>query len=133
MPIAPYRHNLKTASGEPVFIIKSPRPVTRVLLGVKFYMGEGRTRYEEKAMRFDEEFGYTVILPEGHPGWTLASPPPTYRGVNAYEPEGPYLVDNTDVDEETEIVVAGESEDVEEQYDFVASAPPKRGRRGGVK
>ncbi|MEM4218068.1 MAG: hypothetical protein QXZ09_08600 [Candidatus Methanomethylicaceae archaeon] len=127
MPIAPYRHNLKTQSGEPVFIVKSPRPVTRTLLGVKFYMGEGRTRYEEKAMRFDEEFGYTIILPEGHPGWTLASPTPTYRGVNVYEPDGPYSVDNTDVDEEIEVVVSGDDSSVEEPYDLV---PPKRGRKG---
>lgn len=68
MPILKARHNLE---GE-VFVIKMHTKITRKFLGVHFVDGQGVTKFEERAKRFDEEFGYDVQLPKGHKGWVKA-------------------------------------------------------------
>lgn len=73
MPIAPYTHNLKTADGKPLFVVRMKNPIHARRLNLEFYNGEGRTEYEAKAKRLDEEFGYLVVLPKGHKGWKLAT------------------------------------------------------------
>jgi len=72
MPIAKYRHKLKTSSGKDVFLVRTKLPVNRKLLGRTFIDGETHTTNEELARRFCEEFDYTVVLPEGHKGLQLA-------------------------------------------------------------
>ena len=91
MPIASYRHNLPKASdGSDWIIIRTPRPVSRIIENVRFTEGEGRTKYVGKAKMFDEVMGYLCILPVGHPGWTLvkhgnSSEPEQYEWENSYE------------------------------------------------
>lgn len=111
MPIADRRHNLKTASGEDFFIVRSPRPITRKLLQVQFIDGEGRTKYPEKAKRFDEEFGYEVMLPVGYRKWKLADPPGIVRGKEQWEDSFAGWQDTTDIE-------GGSMLDKEEIEDF---------------
>lgn len=90
--IATYVHNETGKNGEPVFIIQTRLPKTRKFLGVPFLEGEGRTKFAEKAKRFDEEFGYTVILPKGFKPWTLAGPAPVAH-ASEYETENVRVLD----------------------------------------
>lgn len=71
MPVLDGRHELKTRDGKPIFVIRTPNPITRTLLGVRFIDGEGYTQFESKAKRFIEDFGYDCILPKGHKGINL--------------------------------------------------------------
>lgn len=71
MSIAKTRHDRVRLDGKPMFIIKSPVPLTRKFMGVPFTNGVGKTQYHEKAKRFDEEFGYEVQLPKGYNVWKL--------------------------------------------------------------
>lgn len=92
MPIANYRHKLKTSSGKEVFLVRTPLPVNRKLLGRTFIDGETHTTNEELAKRFAEEFGYTVVLPEGHKGIKLAKSREVVTGTN-YGKEDGFLLD----------------------------------------
>ena len=74
MPIAKKRHNLKAKDGvSNVFIIRDKTGQTRKLAGVSFLEGEGVTRHAPKALWFDEQMDYEVVLPRGYPAWELAS------------------------------------------------------------
>lgn len=99
MPVANYRHDLKTASGKPVFIIRTPVRITRRMLGKQFVEGECTTTNEQLAMRFAEEFGYEVILPKGHKGFKFAEAPAAERGQE-YQEQASLIIE----DDEEEIV-----------------------------
>ena len=99
MPIASYRHNLaKSEDGRDWFIVRTPRQVSRTIMNVRFTDGEGRTKFEEKAKAFDEEFGYEIILPAGHPGWIL-KPSLDSTEAEKYEWETNYTLTNEEGEE----------------------------------
>lgn len=72
MPIAKFRHKMTTSSGKPVFLIRTKLPVNRKLFGRTFIDGQAHTTNETLAVQFAEQFGYEVVLPEGHKGIKLA-------------------------------------------------------------
>lgn len=72
MPIAKTRHDRTRLDGKPMFIVRTPVPLTRKFAGVEFINGVGKTQYPERAKRFDELFGYEVQLPKGYNVWKLA-------------------------------------------------------------
>jgi hypothetical protein len=75
MPIAKYTHDLKSQTKDPVFIVRTPnRSFSGKRLGVTFVDGEATftAKTHEIAKRFDEEFGYEVILPTGYKRWRYA-------------------------------------------------------------
>lgn len=79
--LAKYVHEEKSNDKSPVFIVEMPnKHFAGKRLSVTFIDGTGRTKYEGKARRFDEEFGYMVILPKGHPRWTLTAESRSERG-----------------------------------------------------
>lgn len=73
MSIAKTRHDRKRLDGKPLFLIRTPVPLTRKFMGVPFLNGLGKTQYVERAIRFDEEFGYEVQLPKGYNAWKLST------------------------------------------------------------
>lgn len=98
MPIAKERHKLKSASGKPVFLIRTKVPKSRKMFGRPFIDGEAHTTNEELAKRFAEEFGYTVILPVGHKGIFLAPDEGSELGKD-YKPDTDnFLLDDEEGD-----------------------------------
>lgn len=95
MPIANYRHHLRTTNGEPVFLIETPLPVTRKFLGRTFVDGRATTTNEELARRFAEEFGYTVVLPEDYEGDLGMAEAPAVSLGTEYQETG-FVVEDDD-------------------------------------
>lgn len=75
------------SDGTPAIRIEMPLPVTREMLEVPFHNGVGFTKFVSKAMRFDEEFDYKVILPKGVKRWKLAKHDAIHRGESLPETE----------------------------------------------
>lgn len=90
--LARRRHEEKTAEGEFIYVIETfeldkakgskelllidgkPVPVkfSGWRLKTPFHEGKARTKFREKAIRFDEEFNYVVSLHKEDTKWTLA-------------------------------------------------------------
>lgn len=73
MPIASYRHTEPVEKGKPHVIVRTPNPdFSGRRYDVQFIKGEARTKSITRAMAFDEQFGYEIILAPGMKAWTLA-------------------------------------------------------------
>jgi hypothetical protein len=88
MSIAKTRHDRTRLDGKPLFIVRTPIPLTRKFMGVEFINGVGKTQYPERAKRFDEEFGYEVQLPKGYNVWKLAQGNSIVHGVEVGYEDG---------------------------------------------
>lgn len=85
MPINKYRHmeepgtyfvkTIAKAGLEPTFKAGQVLPWNGKRLGVHFSDGVGITRDRQKAIIFDEQFGFEITLPEGEEAWELAMDP----------------------------------------------------------
>ena len=96
MPIASYRHNMKTTSGKPVFLTRTPLPKTRKFLGRTFIDGQAHTTNADLAKRFLEEFQYEVVLPKGYRGpFDIAEGYKVEVGVE-YREEGEVILGDDD-------------------------------------
>lgn len=83
MPISKTFHNEKRQDKMPVYIVRMKNEIDRVMLGVRFIRGVGRTKFPERAHRFSEEFGYEVQLPVGVKcPWTEVDSPHAEHGVD---------------------------------------------------
>ena len=102
MPIAKRPHTEKGPNGEDIFIIETPKPVSRRFLGVHFIDGMARTKYLRKAMRFEEEFGYTVTLPVGFKGWKQAKSDGRAERAEDYGPDVNIAPQEEEEDSESE-------------------------------
>lgn len=82
-----YTHEEPCTNGDH-FIVKTPNPdYAGTRLGVQFGGGVGRTRSKEKAMRFDEEFGYVVTRPPSVEPWNVTREDPMRNRAPEYARE----------------------------------------------
>jgi hypothetical protein len=119
LPIGPQKHE----EGD-FYIIEVPnKKYSGHALGVQFVNGIARTKYTNKAMAFDEQFGYLVWIPEGREPWVLRKTPGPITQPDWIEEDSPLA--KSDLEDEEDFLI-GESAPLPEEPAQKESAPARR-------